>query len=173
MNNNNDGELGQIVLYDSPGNTDDSKKYNDFKKALEKTLDVFKERKDNSSILLYFIKQDANGLTKNALDSIQFLDKKFKIIFIITHSKKNNRRANDYRNSVIDLLSTNQVLTGINSDNLKKDNGYNVINVNLKEDEEYGEFYGFKEIYEKISNFFPSNFPEIIDEGLISDNIDH
>ena len=172
MNNNNNRELGQIVFYDAPGNTDDPQKYEDYKKALEKTLNFLKMRKDNSSILLYFIKKDGNGLTDNALNYLKFLDKKFKIIFIITHSKKNSESSIKYRKSVINVLSRNNVLTGGNLEMLRKDNGYNVINVNLKEDEDHGEFYGFKEIYEKISNFFPQDFPELIDRGLRCNNLD-
>lgn len=156
MNNNNNGELGQIVFYDAPGNTDEPRIYNEYKKALEQTLDILKERKENSSILLYFIKKDDNN---NALNYIKFLDKNFKIFFIITHSKRNIQTSIDYRNSVIDILSTNNVLTGYNLKMLNKDNGYNVINVNLKEDDEHGEFYGFQEIYEKIYNLFPKRFP--------------
>jgi hypothetical protein len=105
-------------------------------------------------------------LTDNALNYFKFLDKKFKIIFIITHSKKNSESSINYRKSVINVLITNNLLTGNNLEMLKKDNGYNVINVNLKEDKDFGEFYGFKEIYEKIYNFFPPKFSEIIDEGL-------
>lgn len=37
MNNNNNGELGQIVFYDAPGNND--KNYKEYNKALEQTLD--------------------------------------------------------------------------------------------------------------------------------------
>ena len=171
MNNNNNGELGQIVFYDAPGNND--KNYKEYNKALEQTLDLLKERKENSSILLYFIKKDGNGLTNIALNFIKFLDEKFKIFFIITHSKRNIKTSKDYRDSVIDILSTNNVLTGYNLKMLNKDNGYNVINVNLKEDDEHGEFYGFQEIYEKIYNLFPKRFPEIIDEGLNNcENID-
>jgi uncharacterized protein (DUF697 family) len=45
-------------------------------------------------------------------------------------------------------------------------NGQNIITVNLKEDSETGEFYGFKEIYKEIKNIFPQNLPEMIDEGI-------
>jgi hypothetical protein len=57
INISKNGELGQIVFYDAPGNTDDPKKYDEYKEALNKTLNYLKTRKDNSSILLYFIKK--------------------------------------------------------------------------------------------------------------------
>ena len=165
MSHNNNGELGQIVLHDAPGNTDDNRIYEDFKKILNQTLTVMKERKDNAAILLYFIKKDGNGLTKTALEFIKFIDLKFNIIFVITFSKRNTTNSISYRNSVINILSVNNILTGKNLEMLRN-SGQNVINVNLKEDEEHGEFYGFKEIYKEIKNIFPQNFSEMIDEGI-------
>ena len=37
-------------------------------------------------------------------------------------------------------------------------NGENIIAVNQKEDSETGEFYGFRDIYKKISKLFPDKY---------------
>ena len=43
-------------------------------------------------------------------------------------------------------------------------NGQNIIPVNLKEDKELGEFYGFSDIYRAILKLFPENFISTIKE---------
>ena len=43
--------------------------------------------------------------------------------------------------------------------------GENILNVNLKEDKDDGEFYGFQTIYEKIFKLFPKNFLQDIEEA--------
>lgn len=63
MSNNENGELGQIVLYDSPGLTEDKDVVKEFKNLVESTLNIFKEKKENNSILLYFIKR-GGGIRK-------------------------------------------------------------------------------------------------------------
>jgi hypothetical protein len=56
MRHNENAERGQIVLYDSPGLTEDQKVIEEFKNMVEEKLNLFKEKKENTSILLFFIK---------------------------------------------------------------------------------------------------------------------
>ena len=98
-------------------------------------LNEFKEKKENSSILLYFIKR-GGGISKTALDFVNFLNNKnFKIFFVITHSKKDSEITNNYRNGVIRQLKLNNTFTDKNLEMLNN-KGQNIIVVNLKEDKE-------------------------------------
>ena len=71
MSNNENGELGQIVLYDSPGLTEDKNVIEDFKKTVDEKLNILKEKKENSSILLYFIKC-LGGISETALNFVHY-----------------------------------------------------------------------------------------------------
>ena len=163
MRNNENGEKGQIVLYDSPGLTEDKNIIKEFKKCLDKKLDSFKEKKENTSVLLFFIKL-RDGISQTALDFVHYLNnKKFNIFFVITHSKKDSEKTKDYRLSVIHQLKTANTFTGNNLKMLNND-GQNIIPVNLKEDKECGQFYGFCDIYRAIFKLFPDNFIDAVDE---------
>ena len=160
---NNNGALGQIVLYDSPGLTEDQNVVKDFKKLVKDKLDYFNIRKETAPFLLFFIKR-GDGISDTILDFIKDLnEKKFYIFFIITHAKKNSRVVKKYRDNLIHRLKINNILTDKNLEMLNNE-GENVLNVNLKEDEVTGEFYGFKTIYEKIFKLFPENFLKDIEE---------
>ena len=160
---NNNGALGQIVLYDSPGLTEDQNVVKDFKKLVKDKLDYFNIRKETAPFLLFFIKR-GDGISDTILDFIKDLnEKKFYIFFIITHAKKNSRVVKKYRDNLIHRLKINNILTDKNLEMLNNE-GENVLNVNLKEDEVTGEFYGFKTIYEKIFKLFPINFLQDIEE---------
>lgn len=50
--------------------------------------------------------------------------------------------------------------------------GENILNVNLKEDEDTGEFYGFKNIYRAIFNLFPIDFVQYIEEASHLNRLD-
>ena len=161
MSNNENGELGQIVLYDSPGLTEDKDVLKDSKLMIEKTLNNFKEKKETASILLFFIKR-GDGISNTVLDFVNYLNNKnFKIYFVITHSKKCSEKTNKYRNEIIHQLKLKNTFTDKNLEMLNND-GQNIIAVNLKEDKEIGEFYGFREIYREIFNLFPQNFIDSI-----------
>ena len=54
ISNNENVEKGQIVLYDSPGLTEDKNVIKEFKKIIDRKLNSFKEIKENTSILLLF-----------------------------------------------------------------------------------------------------------------------
>ena len=54
---NNNGELGQIVLYDSPGLTEDINVINGLKNLIKNKLSYFSIRKETVPILLFFIKK--------------------------------------------------------------------------------------------------------------------
>lgn len=160
---NNNGALGQIVLYDSPGLTEDQNVVKDFKKLVKDKLDYFNIRKETAPFLLFFIKR-GDGISDTILDFIKDLnEKKFYIFFIITHAKKNSPVVKKYRDNLIHRLKINNILTDKNLEMLNNE-GENVLNVNLKEDEVTGEFYGFKTIYEKIFKLFPINFLQDIEE---------
>ena len=120
MSQNENGELGQIVLYDSPGLTEDINVIAEFKKMVDVKLQIFKERKENTSILLYFIKC-SGGISEKIYDFVKFLnDKKFNIFFVITHSKKDDKKANDYRLDIIHQLQIRNTFTDNNLEMLKK-----------------------------------------------------
>jgi uncharacterized protein (DUF697 family) len=160
---NNNGALGQIVLYDSPGLTEDQNVIKDFKKLVKDKLDFFNIRKETAPILLFFIK-NGDGISNTIFDFIKDLnEKKFYIFFIITHAKKNSRDVKRYRDNLIHRLQVTNILTDKNLEMLNNE-GENVLNVNLKEDEITGKFYGFKTIYEKIFKLFPINFLKDIEE---------
>ena len=160
---NNNGALGQIVLYDSPGLTEGQNVVKDFKKLVKDKLDYFNIRKETAPFLLFFIKR-GDGISDTILDFIKDLnEKKFYIFFIITHAKKNSPVVKKYRDNLIHRLKINNILTDKNLEMLNNE-GENVLNVNLKEDEVTGEFYGFKTIYEKIFKLFPINFLQDIEE---------
>jgi len=168
MSNNENGELGQIVLYDSPGLTEDKDVVKEFKNLVESTLNIFKEKKENNSILLYFIKR-GGGISNNILNFVKFLnDKKFNILFVITHSKKGSVITNNYRNEIISQLKLNNTFTDINLKKLNND-GENIISVNLKEDSDTGEFYGLRDIYREILKIFPENFIDEIENNNFND----
>ena len=90
-------------------------------------------------------------------------NKKFNIFLVITHSRKNSDKTNDYRQDIIYQLEKRNIFT---DNNLKmlNNNGENIITVNLKEDKDTGEFYGFSNIYRAILKLFPENFIETIKE---------
>ena len=120
MSQNENGEQGQIVLYDSPGLTEDINVINEFKKMVDNKLKIFKEKKENTSILLYFIKC-SGGISEKIYDFVKFLNgKKFNIFFVITHSKKNDKKANDYRLDIIHQLQIRKTFTDNNLEMLKK-----------------------------------------------------
>ena len=54
---NNNGELGQIVLYDSPGLNEDIDVINGLKNLIKNKLSYFSIRKETVPILLFFIKK--------------------------------------------------------------------------------------------------------------------
>ena len=160
---NNNGALGQIVLYDSPGLTEDQNVVKEFKKLVKDKLDFFNIRKETAPILLFFIK-NGDGISNTIFDFIKDLnEKKFYIFFIITHAKKNSPDVKRYKDNLIHRLRVKNILTDKNLEMLNNE-GENVLNVNLKKDEDTGEFYGFKTIYEKIFKLFPENFLQDIEE---------
>ena len=112
---------------------------------------------------MFFIKK-GDGISNTIIDFIKDLnEKKFYIFFIITHAKKNSPEVKRYRENLIHRLKVNNILTDKNLEMLKNE-GENILNVNLKEDELTGEFYGFKTIYEKIFKLFPENYLQDIEE---------
>ena len=161
---NNDGELGQIVLYDSPGLTEDQNIIKEFKDLVKDKLDYFNIRKETAHVLLFFIKK-GDGISNTIFDIIKDLnEKKFCIFFIITHAKKNSPEVKKYRENLIHRLKVKNILTQKNLEMLNNE-GENILNVNLKEDKDNGEFYGFQTIYEKIFKLFPKNFLQDIEEA--------
>ena len=161
---NNDGELGQIVLYDSPGLTEDQNVIKEFKDLVKNKLDYFNIRKETAPVLLFFIKK-GDGISNTIFDFIKDLnEKKFYIFFIITHAKKNSPEVKKYRENLIHRLKVKNILTQKNLEMLNNE-GENILNVNLKEDKDDGEFYGFQTIYEKIFKLFPKNFLQDIEEA--------
>ena len=136
IRHNENGEHGQIVLYDSPGLTEDKNVIKGFEEMINKKLNLFKEKKENSSILLFFIKSK-DGISEKILDFVNFLNnKKFNIFFVITHSRKNSDKTNDYRQDIIYQLQKRNIFT---DNNLKmlNNNGENIIPVNLKGRQRY------------------------------------
>ena len=163
MSNNENGEQGQIVLYDSPGLTEDENVILEFKRWVDKKLNLFKDKKENASILLCFVKR-SDEISETVLDFLNFLNnKKFNIFLVITHSKKNSEKSNEYRLDIIDRLKKRNIFTD-NNLSMLNNNGQNIIPVNLKEDKELGEFYGFSDIYRAILKLFPENFISTIKE---------
>ena len=87
---NNNGELGQIVLYDFPGLTEDIDVINGLKDLIKNKLSYFSKRKETVPILLFFIKKD-DGISNTIINFIKDLNNKnFIIFFIITHAKKDS-----------------------------------------------------------------------------------
>ena len=128
---------------------------------VDKALNNFKEKKEIASILLFFIKR-GDGISNTVLDFVHYLNNKnFKIYFVITHSKKCSEKTIKYRNEKIHQLKLKNTFTDKNLEMLNND-VQNIIAVNLKEDKEIGEFYGFREIYREIFNLFPKNFIDSI-----------
>ena len=163
MSNNENGEQGQIVLYDSPGLTEDENVILEFKKWVDKKLNLFKDKKENTSILLCFVKR-SDEISDTVLDFLNFMNnKKLNIFLVITHSKKNSEKSNEYRLDIIDRLKKRNIFTD-NNLSMLNNNGQNIIPVNLKEDKEFGEFYGFSDIYRAILKLFPENFISTIKE---------
>ena len=163
MSNNENGEQGQIVLYDSPGLTEDENVILEFKKWVDKKLNLFKDKKENTSILLCFVKR-SDEISDTVLDFLNFMNnKKLNIFLVITHSKKNSEKSNEYRLDIIDRLKKRNIFTD-NNLSMLNNNGQNIIPVNLKEDKELGEFYGFSDIYRAILKLFPENFISTIKE---------
>ncbi len=161
---NNNGELGQIVLYDSPGLTEDLDVIKEFKDLIKNKLSYFSIRKESVPILLFFIKK-GDGISDTIINFIKDLNNKnFIIFFIITHAKKDSDESRNYRNSLINRLTRDRILTDKNLEMLKND-GENIINVNLKSDDDTGECYGFSTIYQKIFNLFPEHFVEQVDKA--------
>lgn len=156
-------ELGEISLFDSPGLTEDRDVIKEFKNMVNETLKLFQENKKNSPILLYFIKR-GDGISQTTLNFLNYLDnKKCNIFFVITHSKKDSEQTNNYRNEIIHQLKSNNTFTDKNLKMLNN-NGENIIAVNLKEDSEIGEFYGFRDIYKEISKLFPDKYKDLYKE---------
>ena len=161
---NNNGELGQIVLYDSPGLTEDINVINGLKVLIKNKLSYFSIRKETVPILLFFIK-NGDGISNTIFNFIKDLNNKnFNIFFIITHAKKDSDKARECRNNLIHRLRRDRILTNKNLEMLNN-NGENIINVNLKSDNETGESYGLSRIYQKIFNLFPEDFVGEVDEA--------
>ena len=161
---NNNGELGQIVLYDSPGLNEDIDVINGLKNLIKTKLSYFSKRKKTVPILLFFIKT-GDGINNTIINFIKDLNNKnFIIFFIITHAKKDSDSSREFRNNLIKLLTRDRILTDKNLEMLKND-GENIINVNLKSDEYIGECYGFNIIYQKIFNLFPEDFVGEVDKA--------
>ena len=161
---NNNGELGQIVLYDSPGLTEDTNVIKEFKVLIKNKLSYFSIRKESVPILLFFIKKD-DGISNTIFNFIKDLNNKnFIIFFIITHAKKDTDSSRNFRNTLIHRLRGNRILTNKNLEMLNND-GENIINVNLKSDNDTGECYGCNIIYQKIFKLFPEVFVGEVEEA--------
>ena len=166
----NDEELGQIVLYDSPGLIEDTNIIKEFKVLIKNKLSYFSIRKETVPILLFFIKKD-DRISNTIINFIKDINNKnFIIFFIITHAKKDSDGSKKYRNTLINRLRKDGILTNKNLEMLKND-GENIINVNLKTDDVYGECYGFSTIYQKIFNLFPKNFVDDVEEANKLNNL--
>ena len=104
-------ELGEISLFDSPGLTEDRDVIKEFNNLVNETLNLFKENKKNSPILLYFIKS-GDGISQKTLNFLNYLNnKKCNICFVITHSKKDSEQTNNYRNEIIHQLKLKNTFT--------------------------------------------------------------
>ena len=97
-------------------------------------------------------------------------NKNFNIFFIITHAKKDSDGSRECRNNLIHRLRRDRILTDKNLEMLNN-NGENIINVNLKSDNDTGESYGFSTIYQKIFNLFPEHFVEQVDKANNINNL--
>ena len=171
IRHNNNGELGQIVLNDSPGLTENRNVIEEFKELVKAKLNYFSLRKETAPVLLFFIKKD-DGISNSIFDFIKDLNKKkFFIFFIITHARRDSTGSIKYRENLIHRLENNNVLTDKNLEMLNNA-GENILNVNLKEDEDTGEFYGFKNIYRAIFNLFPIYFVQYIEEASHFNRLD-
>ena len=169
MGQNNE-DLGQIVLYDSPGLTEDQNIIKEFNELIKNKLTYFSLRKEIVPILLFFIKKD-DGISNTTINFIKELNNKnFIIFFIITHSQRNSEGSRRYRDTLIHRLSRDRILTNKNLIMLNN-NGENILSVNLKSDVDTGVFYGFKTIYQKIFELFPRDFIENIEEANNLNNL--
>ena len=105
-----------------------------------------------------------SGISNTTINFIKELNNKnFIIFFIITHSRRDSDGSRRYRDNLIHRLSRDRVLTNKNLEMLNN-NGENILNVNLKADDDTGEFYGFNIIYQKIFGLFPADFIENIED---------
>ena len=160
-NDKNNEYCGTIKLIDSPGLV-----YNFNDEVLNKkiVLDSIREQlnkaiKDKSinqvDIVLFFFREGEN--LENAITVLQLLNEKnFKVIFVINHSIDTEENGENK-----EIISTISFLKSYKLNNLTEKE--NFIPCNLKSSRKF-QFYGMKEIWERIYNILNKINPFITDD---------